>query len=163
MSNNLFPIRFLVDKNNRKIFICRIMKNFFTITAAVSRNANSASICKFKSNPSILNRVMTQVLLHNLTKINSHWEPPLPNALRLGWFMGRGEPYGGHFPRAQGKISTPSYHNKPKRKGLLLTTLQSPSTMTKKGEKSKITSRENWRKDLKFTEILKWEGLQRET
>ena len=61
--------------------------------------------------------------------------------------MGRGEPYGGHFPRAQGKISTPSYHNKPKRKGLLLTTLDSPSTMTKKGEKSKITSRENWRKD----------------
>ena len=78
---------------------------------------------------------------------NSHWEPPLPNALRLGWVMRRGEPYGGHFPRAQGKISTPSYHNKPKRKGLLLTTLDSPSTMTKKGEKSKMTSRKNWRKD----------------
>ena len=26
--------------------------------------------------------------------------------------------------------------------------------MTKKGKKSKITSRENWRKDLKLTEIL---------
>ena len=35
-----------------------------------------------------------------------------------------------------------------------MTTLDSPSTMTKKGKKSKITSRENWRKDLKFTEIL---------
>ena len=43
VSNNLFPIRFLVDKvkknnnkkkKNRKIVICRIMKNFFTITAA---------------------------------------------------------------------------------------------------------------------------------
>ena len=35
---------------------------------SVSRNANSASICKFKSKPSILNRVVPQVLLHNLTK-----------------------------------------------------------------------------------------------
>ena len=35
-----------------------------------------------------------------------------------------------------------------------MTTLDSPSTMTKKGKKSKITSRENWRKDLKLTEIL---------
>ena len=29
------------------------------------------------------------------TVINSHWEPPLPNAPRLGWIMGRGEPGGG--------------------------------------------------------------------
>ena len=70
---NLFPI-FVVDrvkektKQNRKIVICRIMKNFLLSQWPVSRNANSASICKFKSNPSILNRVVPQVLLHNLTK-----------------------------------------------------------------------------------------------
>ena len=29
------------------------------------------------------------------TVINSHWEPPLPNAPMLGWIMGRGEPRGG--------------------------------------------------------------------
>ena len=27
--------------------------------------------------------------------INSHWEPPLTNAPRLGWVIGRGEPGGG--------------------------------------------------------------------
>ena len=67
----LFPIRFLVDKvkeKNRKIVICRIMKNFFLSQRPVSGSANSESVCKFKSNPSILNRVVPQVLLHNLTK-----------------------------------------------------------------------------------------------
>ena len=34
----------------------------------VSRNANSASICKFKLNPLILNRFVPHVLLHKLTK-----------------------------------------------------------------------------------------------
>ena len=68
---NLFPI-FLVDKvkkknkqsqkKTRKIVICRIMKNFLLSQPPVPRNANSpSSICKFKSNPSILNRVVPQV------------------------------------------------------------------------------------------------------
>ena len=67
---NLFQIRFLVDKvkKTKKSLICRIMKNFLLSEQPVSRNANSASICKFKSNPSILNRVAPQVLLHNLIK-----------------------------------------------------------------------------------------------
>ena len=46
---NLFPI-FLVDKvekKNRKIVICRIMKNFFTITAA------SVTQCEFSINMQI--------------------------------------------------------------------------------------------------------------
>ena len=67
----LFPIRFLVDKikkKNRKIVIRRIMNNFFLSQRPVSGNANSESVCKFKSNPSILNRVVPQVLLHDLTK-----------------------------------------------------------------------------------------------
>ena len=37
LPTNLFPNRFLVDKvkkKNRDIVICRIIKNFFTITAA---------------------------------------------------------------------------------------------------------------------------------
>ena len=71
----LFQI-FLVDKVKkkkkkkiRKIVICRIMKTVVLLPQRpVSRNANSASICKFKSNPSILNRVVPQVLFHNLTK-----------------------------------------------------------------------------------------------
>ena len=66
---NLFPI-FLVDKvkkTERLSFVgSRII--FLLSQRLVSRNANSASICKFKSNPSILNRVVKQVLLHNLTK-----------------------------------------------------------------------------------------------
>ena len=49
---NLLPI-FLVNKSkqkkNRKTVICRIMKNFFTITETGARNANSASICKFNT------------------------------------------------------------------------------------------------------------------
>ena len=69
---NLFP-SFLVDKvkKNRKIVICsqRIMKNSVTITAAgVTQCEFSIKICKFKSNPSILNRIVPQVLFHNLTK-----------------------------------------------------------------------------------------------
>ena len=70
---NLFPI-FLVDKvkrkkKNGKIVICKIMKNFLLSQPPVSRNANSpSSICKFKSNSSNLNRVVPQVLFHNLTK-----------------------------------------------------------------------------------------------
>ena len=47
---NLFPI-FLVDKvkkkKNRKIVICRIMKNFFTITAA------GVTQCEFSINMQI--------------------------------------------------------------------------------------------------------------
>ena len=54
--------------------------------------------------------------------------------------MGRGEPYGGPMPIALGKLLTQSYRSKPKlvtlpkRKSLFLTTLGSPSTMTKKEE-----------------------------
>ena len=71
---NLFPI-FLVDKvekKNRNIAICRIMKNFFTITAAgVTQCEFRINMqFKFKWNPSILNRVLPQVLFHNLTKLN---------------------------------------------------------------------------------------------
>ena len=67
---NLFPIRFLVDKvQKKKIVFCRTMKNFFTITAAgVTQCEFSINMQIFKSNPSILNRVVPQVLLHNLTK-----------------------------------------------------------------------------------------------
>ena len=35
------------------------------------------------------------LLRGNFTAINTHREPPLPNAPRLGWIMGRGEPGGG--------------------------------------------------------------------
>ena len=35
---------------------------------SVSRNANSAPMCKFELKPSILNRVVPKVLLNNLTK-----------------------------------------------------------------------------------------------
>ena len=62
---NLLPIFLVVvdkvKKKNRKIVILLSQR-------PVSRIANSASICKFKSNPSILNRVVPQVLFHNLTK-----------------------------------------------------------------------------------------------
>ena len=53
---NLFPIRSLVDKAQK---IEKLLSQ-----QPVSRNANSASICKFKSNPSILNRVVPHVSLH---------------------------------------------------------------------------------------------------
>ena len=62
---NLLPIFLVVvdkvKKKNRKIVILLSQR-------PVSRIANSASICKFKSNPSILNRVVPQVLFHNQTK-----------------------------------------------------------------------------------------------
>ena len=43
-----------------------------------------------------------------------------------------------------------------------MTTLDSPSTILKNGETSKITSRENWRKDRKFT-VIAMEGEVRGT
>ena len=69
---NLFPI-FLVDKvkknkKTEKLSFVGSWRVFLLSQRPVSRNANSASICKFKSNPSILNRVVPQVLLHKLTK-----------------------------------------------------------------------------------------------
>ena len=46
---NLFPIRFLVDKvQKKKIVFCRTMKNFFTITAA------GVMQCEFSINMQIL-------------------------------------------------------------------------------------------------------------
>ena len=38
----------------------------FTVKTAGVRKANSASICKFDSKPSSLNRVVPQVLVHKL-------------------------------------------------------------------------------------------------
>ena len=43
-----------------------------------------------------------------------------------------------------------------------MTTLDSPSTILKNGETSKITSRENWRKDRKFI-VIAMEGEVRGT
>ena len=48
----------------------------------MSRNANSASICKFESNPSTLNRVVLQVLSHNLT--NSYKSLTIEPVFRSG-------------------------------------------------------------------------------
>ena len=46
---NLFPIRFLADKvQKKKIVFCRTMKNFFTITAA------GVTQCEFSINMQIL-------------------------------------------------------------------------------------------------------------
>ena len=39
------------------------MKNFLQSQEPVSHNANSASTCKFESNPSILNHIVPQVLV----------------------------------------------------------------------------------------------------
>ena len=76
---NLFTI-FLVDKvkkketkkqeknKTEKLSFVGSRRIFLLSLRTVSRHANSASICKFSSNPSILNRVVPQVLLHNLTK-----------------------------------------------------------------------------------------------
>ena len=69
---NQVPI-FLVDikkykKETENLSLVGSWRIFLLSQRQVSRNANSASICKFKSNPSILNRVVPQVLLHNLTK-----------------------------------------------------------------------------------------------
>ena len=66
---NLFPI-FLVDKvkKTEKLSFVGSRRIFLLSQRPVSRNANSASICKFKSNPSILNRFVRQLLFHNLTK-----------------------------------------------------------------------------------------------
>ena len=75
---NLFTI-FLVDKvkkkkkknkkkKTEKLSFVGSRRIFLLSLRPVSRHANSASICKFRSNPSILNRVVPQVLLHNLTK-----------------------------------------------------------------------------------------------
>ena len=63
---NLFPILSLVDKaqNTEKLSFVGSCRIFLLSQQPVSRNANSASICKFKSNPSILNRVVPKVLLH---------------------------------------------------------------------------------------------------
>ena len=67
---NLFPIRFLIDKvqKTKKIVICRIMKNFVTITAAGVTQCEFSITMQISSNPSILNRVVPQVLLQNLTQ-----------------------------------------------------------------------------------------------
>ena len=63
---NLFPIRSLVDKAQKieKLSFVGSCRIFLLSQQPVSRNANSASICKFKSNPSILNRVVPHVSLH---------------------------------------------------------------------------------------------------
>ena len=76
--------------------------------------------------------------------------------------MGRSEPYGCCSRKLGQTITINQKHvtlPKTLRKGLLLTTLDSPSTILKKktkkknGETSKITSWENWHKDRKFTVI----------
>ena len=44
----------------------KLDEKFFCQRQPVSRNENSASICKFESKTLILNRVVPQVLLHKL-------------------------------------------------------------------------------------------------
>ena len=63
---NQFPICSLVDKAQKteKLSFVGSRRIFLLSQQPVSRNANSASICKLQSNPSILNRVVPHVLLH---------------------------------------------------------------------------------------------------
>ena len=64
---NLFLIHYFSwwqSQKHRKTVICRIIKNFLLSQEPVSHNANSASTCKFESNPSILNRIVLQVLVN---------------------------------------------------------------------------------------------------